>query len=242
MSGYATSLDRCFIDEECPCLARIKAPDVAPADRFVRVAEASFRSVGICILLASQGCLIHPLTRTAVAPRRRRMRNAGIGGHDVELVLLMPGCNVEALVATLGPAAGLGVRRLDVSGDDENRARLAERFGRPCDMGAGAGLGLLLHAAFLHRDGGFARHRLQPQQALLAQTLDHRIATGEAVQHVVPRARCTVASGEIASRRSARGRRFTRLVAPSKAAQRTRSWKAKCCYPALVRSWSSNEL
>lgn len=73
---------------------------------------------------------------------RRRLADAGVGVHDVEFIALTPEVRIDAYRKILALSAELGARRLNVSGDDPDTERLAERFGRLCDLAAEVGLGV----------------------------------------------------------------------------------------------------
>lgn len=123
-------------------LAHLTVLQVPPPRLFDLAAEAGYQNVGIRILPAAPGGPSYPLSRPVVAQWRTRMREAGVGVHDVELVPLTPELDVEPFAQTLELAAELGARRINVTGDDEDFDRLAERFGRLCDIAAAVGLGV----------------------------------------------------------------------------------------------------
>ena len=122
-------------------LAHLTVLDVAPPELFDLAAEAGYQSVGIRILPAAPGALSYPLSRSTVIEWRGRMADAGVGTYDVEFIPLTPDIRVEEYAHTLGLAAELGTKRLNVSGDDTNVDRLAERFGTLCDLAADVGSG-----------------------------------------------------------------------------------------------------
>jgi sugar phosphate isomerase/epimerase len=123
-------------------LAHLTVLEVAPPALFDLAAGAGFQNVGIRILPAAPGGVCYPLDRTTVIEWRRRLADAGVGVHDVEFIPLTPDVRVDAYQPTLALAAELGARRLSVSGDDPDIARLADRFGRLCDLAAEAGIGV----------------------------------------------------------------------------------------------------
>lgn len=124
-------------------LAHLTVLEVAPPAFFDLAARAGFDDVGIRILPAAPGAVHYPLEDEAtVRAWRRALAGSGVGVHDVEFVPLTPEVNLDALRRPLALAAALGARRVSVSGDDADRDRLVERFGRLCDIAAGHGLGV----------------------------------------------------------------------------------------------------
>lgn len=123
-------------------LAHLTVLDVAPPALFDLAAEAGFQSVGIRILPAAPAAISYPLSAATMSAWRQRMKQAGVGVHDVELLPLTTDIEIDRYARTLELAAELGARRLNVSGDDEDMDRLADRFGQLCDMAASAGLGV----------------------------------------------------------------------------------------------------
>ena len=124
-------------------LAHLTVLEVAPPAFFALAAQAGFDDVGIRILPAVPGAVHYPLADAAtVIAWRRALADAGVGVHDVEFVPLTPELDLDGLRRPLALAAELGARRLSVSGDDADRDRLVERYGRLCDIAAGHGLGV----------------------------------------------------------------------------------------------------
>lgn len=123
-------------------LSHLTALEVAPPALFDLAAQAGYQSVGLRILPAAPGAIAYPLSPAAVIDWRRRMAQAGVGVHDVEFIPLTPQVQVDEFAKSLELAAELGAKRINVSGDDEDMARLADRFAQLCDIAAGVGLGL----------------------------------------------------------------------------------------------------
>jgi sugar phosphate isomerase/epimerase len=123
-------------------LAHLTVLDVAPPALFDLAARAGFQNVGIRVLPAIPGAVAYPLSRPTVVEWRRRLADAGVGIHDVEFIPLTPEVRIGEHARTLALAAELGARRLNVSGDDADFARLAERFGSLCDLAADVGMGV----------------------------------------------------------------------------------------------------
>src|SRR5689334_17931275 len=123
-------------------LAHLTVLDVAPPALFDLAAQAGYQSVGIRIFPAVPGAVAYPLDGASVVTWRRRVADAGVGVHDVEFIPLTPQTRVDDYAPSLALAAELGAKRLNVSGDDADTDRLAERFGALCDLAADAGLGV----------------------------------------------------------------------------------------------------
>lgn len=123
-------------------LAHLTVLDVAPPALFDLAARAGYQNVGIRVLPAVPGAISYPLSRPTVVEWRRRMAEAGVGIHDIEFIPLTPQVRVGDYAQTLALAAELGARRLNVSGDDTDFDRLAERFGSLCDLAADVGIGV----------------------------------------------------------------------------------------------------
>ena len=123
-------------------LAHLTVLDVAPTALFDLAAEAGYQNVGIRVLPAVPGAIAYPLSHASVIEWRRRLADAGVGIHDVEFIPLTADVRIGDYAQTLALAAELGAKRLNVSGDDANFDRLAERFGALCDLAADAGIGV----------------------------------------------------------------------------------------------------
>jgi sugar phosphate isomerase/epimerase len=123
-------------------LAHLTVLEVAPPALFDLAADAGFQNVGIRILPATPGAVCYPLDRSTVIDWRRHMADAGVGVHDVEFVPLTPEVRIDEYRQTMVLAAELGARRLNVSGDDPDAERVAERFARLCDLAAEVGIGV----------------------------------------------------------------------------------------------------
>ena len=123
-------------------LAHLTVLDVAPPALFDLAAEAGFQTVGVRILPVVPGTVSYPLSPRAVIDWRRRMADAGVGIHDVEFIPLTPEVRLGDHASALALAAELGAKRLNVSGDDADFDRLAERFASLCDLAADAGIGV----------------------------------------------------------------------------------------------------
>jgi sugar phosphate isomerase/epimerase len=84
----------------------------------------------------------YPLDNKSLQAAKRRAAAAGVSIFDIEFVPLTPELRVESLEPLLEAAAELGAKRLDVSGDDPDFGRLADRFAALCDLAGRFGIGV----------------------------------------------------------------------------------------------------
>jgi sugar phosphate isomerase/epimerase len=125
-------------------LCHLTVLEVGPPDLFDLAADAGYQSVGLRLHPATAGGPAYPL-RARTKPLReakQRAADAGISIFDVEFVPLTPGLQLRSLAPLLEAAAELGAKRLDVSGDDAEFDRLADRFGELCDFADRFGIGV----------------------------------------------------------------------------------------------------
>jgi sugar phosphate isomerase/epimerase len=125
-------------------LCHLTVLEVGPPELFDLAAEAGYQSVGLRMHPATAGGPVYPL-RARTKPMqaaKRRAADAGISIFDVEFIPLTPELRLESLQPLLEAAAELGAKRLDVSGDDPEFARLADQFGALCDLSERFGLGV----------------------------------------------------------------------------------------------------
>lgn len=125
-------------------LCHLTVLEVGPPELFDLAAEAGYQSVGLRLHPAMAGGLAYPLrARTKeLQIAKRRATDAGVSIFDVEFVPLTPELQLGSLEPLLEAAAELGAKRLEVSGDDPEFARLADRFGALCDLADGCGVGV----------------------------------------------------------------------------------------------------
>jgi sugar phosphate isomerase/epimerase len=114
-------------------LSHLSALELRPAELLSAAAAAGFWAVGLRLNPAAPGAISYPLrTRSAeLSETRRRMNDTGMAIYDVG--------SYEGMLAA---AAELGARRLNVSGDDPDRARLAAHFAQMCELAGRYRLGV----------------------------------------------------------------------------------------------------
>jgi sugar phosphate isomerase/epimerase len=125
-------------------LCHLTVLEVGPPELFDLAAEAGYQSVGLRMHPATAGGPAYPLgARTKpLRAAKRRAADAGVSIFDIEFVPLTPELRLGSLEPLLEAAAELGAKRLDVSGDDTEFGRLADRFGALCDLADRFGLGV----------------------------------------------------------------------------------------------------
>lgn len=74
----------------------------------------------------------------------QRLKDSGVQLLDIEAIWLSPNTQVETLRLPLEVGASLGAKYVLVVGFDEDRSRLADNFGRLCDLAATFGLTVML--------------------------------------------------------------------------------------------------
>ena len=169
-------------------LSHLTVLDVGPPDLVTLAADAGFSSVGVRLHAPMPGGIAYPLApgSAAMVETRRRMADRGVEVFDVEVVRLAFDTDVAGYAPMLDAAAELGAKRVCVNVDDDDRARVIDRFAQLCDLaklralcvdlefmiwrpvarladavdvvcGAGRSNGaILIDALHLHRSGGRA--------------------------------------------------------------------------------------
>jgi sugar phosphate isomerase/epimerase len=123
-------------------VAHLTALELAPPD-FVRLsAKAGFDSVGLRVVPVAPGAPAYP---TRIGTREHRelrdlLAGEGMRLNDIEFVQLVPDIDILALAPVLEAGADLGAGSVTVSGDDEDRQRLAGNLAAFCDLAAAFGL------------------------------------------------------------------------------------------------------
>jgi sugar phosphate isomerase/epimerase len=125
-------------------LCHLTVLEVGPPELFDLAAEAGYQRVGLRLHPAAVGGLAYPLSARSreLQVAKRRAADAGVSIFDIEFVPLTPELELQSVEPLLEAAAELGAERLDVSGDDADFARLAERFGALCDIAGRFRLGV----------------------------------------------------------------------------------------------------
>jgi sugar phosphate isomerase/epimerase len=125
-------------------LSHLSALELRPVELLSAAAAAGFWAVGLRLNPAAPGAISYPLRAGSaeLSETRRRMNDTGVAIYDIEFVPLVPTIDVGSHERMLAAAAELGARRLNVSGDDPDRARLAARFAQMCELAGRYGLGV----------------------------------------------------------------------------------------------------
>lgn len=116
-------------------LAHLTAPELAPPEMVRVAADHGFDHVGLRLLPAADDGPYPLLTDAALARETRAaMRDTGVTLADVEIVRIGPGFDPRRVEGLLARGRELGARHVLVAGDDTDRARLIDGFGRLCDL------------------------------------------------------------------------------------------------------------
>jgi len=121
-------------------LANLAMPEADPIEQIDAAADAGYQAVGLCI---------NPPDRLAAAlvtdhARRRRVKQHLAARNmtvlDIEVFPLRPDVDVPALLPVLEAGADLGAAFVLVTGNDTDPVRLADNYGRLCDIATPLGL------------------------------------------------------------------------------------------------------
>lgn len=115
--------------------------DAAPPDQVAAGAAAGFDAVGIRVAPAADE-KVWPMLGDTPTMRETlaRMADTGVGVLDVELIMLRPDLDRDAVLAVLDAGHRLGARFVLTLGYDPDEARLTDRFGWLCAQAAERGL------------------------------------------------------------------------------------------------------
>ena len=123
-------------------LAHLSALDLSPPELVIAAAEASYRYVGLRLVAVTPTGPAWPLwkDRATMAGTRARMAETGVGVLDVELVKLLPECDVRSFEPCFEAAAELGAKHVLTQADDPVSQRAAGNYAALCDLAAPYGL------------------------------------------------------------------------------------------------------
>ncbi|MCI0911510.1 sugar phosphate isomerase/epimerase family protein [Pseudomonas putida] len=123
-------------------VAHLTALDLAPQALVREAGSAGFNAVGLRLHPVMPGAQAYPLAAGGQALREVKavMAGEGVSVADIEFVPLTPQLQVGDCSALLAAGAELGATSLTVSGDDEDRVRLAHNFAALCEMAKAYGL------------------------------------------------------------------------------------------------------
>ena len=109
-------------------------------------AAGSFDCCGIRLVAPRPGDPLVDIAgdRETVRQIGRRLKDAGVQLLDIEAIWLSPDTDIETLRLPLEVGASLGAKYVLVVGFDDDRARLADNFGRLCDLAATLGMTVML--------------------------------------------------------------------------------------------------
>lgn len=126
------------------CLAHLTLIELTPPELVDAAADAGFSQVSIRLAPASTGERQHPMIGNTPMMRDTlaRMRDRGVGVHDVELVRLTPGTRVAELEPLLAAAEILGAKHVLVAGDCDDESLIARRFAELSAAGERFGLNM----------------------------------------------------------------------------------------------------
>ena len=118
-------------------LAALTVLELPHEEQISVAAQAGYTHVGLRLVPVAGQPFRHPFDVTRV---EKRLADTGIGVLDVEVFRLTPETSASEFEPAMAAAARLGASELLVHGADSDAARLAETFGRLCDLAAGYGL------------------------------------------------------------------------------------------------------
>ena len=123
-------------------LAHLSALDLSPPELVIAAAEAGYRYVGLRLVAVTSAGPAWPLwkDRATMAATKSRMAETGVGVLDVELVKLLPECDVRSFEPCFEAAAELGARHVLTQADDPVSERAAGNYAALCDLAAPYGL------------------------------------------------------------------------------------------------------
>jgi sugar phosphate isomerase/epimerase len=125
-------------------LAHLTLIELTPPQVVETAAAAGFTSVNLRLAPVAPGEAQHPMIGNTPMKRETlaRMRDLGVGVHDVEIVRLLPDSRVAAYEALLECAGELGARYMLVAGDSPDEGAIAERFAQLCELGRPYGVSM----------------------------------------------------------------------------------------------------
>ena len=124
------------------CVAHLTALALAPADFARASAQAGFSAIGIRAHQTAPGTTYFPLAPGSAALHNLKalIDDLGVGVHDVEFLPLDQDLDIPSLEPLFEVAQALGARAVNVSGDDDEKGRLIDRFGALCALAQPFGL------------------------------------------------------------------------------------------------------
>lgn len=125
-------------------LAALTVLELTPPEMVDCAAEAGFSHVGLRLIPATPNEPQHEMVGDTPLVREtlRRLADTGVKVSDIEILRLKPETRVIDLLPVLETGARLGASDVLVAGNDPDPARLADNFGRLCDLAAPFGLAI----------------------------------------------------------------------------------------------------
>jgi sugar phosphate isomerase/epimerase len=125
-------------------LAHLTLLHCAPPRLIETAASAGFQAISLRLYPAAPGGLAYPMRAgdALFKETRSRLAQTGLKVAEVEFVSLTADLDLATVLPILETGAERGATRLDVSGDDPDLHRLADRFGQLCDHARGFGMGI----------------------------------------------------------------------------------------------------
>ena len=126
-------------------LAPTTLPDAAPLAFIEAAAQAGYDGLGLR-LNRSPVLPFHPMVGNAALIRdvKRALADCGLPVLDILSFYLDPDTDVAAFAPALALGGELGGKYAMIVGNDPDWARLADNFGRLCDLAAGFGIAIAI--------------------------------------------------------------------------------------------------
>ena len=122
-------------------LAALTVLELPPAEQVSVAAEAGYDDVGLRLIPVAGQAIVHAFD---VAEIETRLAATGLRVLDVEVFRLDPETRVAGFEVMMAAAQRLGAKHLLAHGADADASRLADNFGRLCDLAAPYGLAVNL--------------------------------------------------------------------------------------------------
>ncbi|MBI3144496.1 MAG: sugar phosphate isomerase/epimerase [Pseudogulbenkiania sp.] len=125
-------------------LAALTVLELTPPEMVSCAAEAGYSHVGLRLIPATPNEPQHDMVGDTPLVREtlRRLADTGMQVWDIEILRLKPETRIADFLAVLETGACLGASNVLVAGNDPEAARLADNFGRLCDLAAPLGLAI----------------------------------------------------------------------------------------------------
>lgn len=123
-------------------IAHLTALEVPPLDLVMLASRIGYATIGLRMFAAFPGAIVYELSPGSAALRemQQRLDGEGVQLYDVETITIDAAFDPQSIRPVLESAAALGARRVTVSGEDPDRARLTAKFVATCDVAHEFGL------------------------------------------------------------------------------------------------------